>query len=198
MSVVPLVSGGLDSTLMMVLAKEAGLTQYPLFIDYGQRSVKWEWQACIRLLRQNRLPRPRRMRLPGFGTLVPSGLTWRNRRLNEDAFLPGRNSLFLLVAAAYAYGVNADAVAIGLLSEDTHLFPDQTAAYLRQAESFLSLAIGRQMSLVAPLMHMSKGDILELVRARKLKGTYSCHAGRARACGRCISCLEILSSRAGA
>ena len=49
MSVVPLVSGGLDSTLMSVLADDEGLTQYPLFIDYGQRSAAMEWQACRKL-----------------------------------------------------------------------------------------------------------------------------------------------------
>src|ERR1700687_116303 len=100
MSVVPLVSGGLDSTLMSVLAYEEGLTQYPLFIDYGQRSATIEWQACRRVLPENGRPKPRKSRLQGFGELVPSGLTWSSRRLNEDAYLPGRNTLFLLAGAA--------------------------------------------------------------------------------------------------
>ena len=46
MSLVTLTSGGLDSTLMVVLAKEEAVDQYPLFINYGQRSLKREWQAC--------------------------------------------------------------------------------------------------------------------------------------------------------
>jgi 7-cyano-7-deazaguanine synthase len=195
MSVVPLVSGGLDSTLMSLLANEEGLTQYPLFIDYGQRSATIEWQTCRKLLAENGLPRPQRMRLQGFGQLVPSGLTWPSRRLNEDAFLPGRNTLFLLAGTAYAYGLNADAVTIGLLSEESYLFPDQTAEYLKRAESFLAAAVGRRIALVAPLMHLTKGDVLEIVRAKRLKGTYSCHLGKRRPCGRCVSCLEIKRSR---
>jgi 7-cyano-7-deazaguanine synthase len=198
MSVVPLVSGGLDSTLMSLLADEEGLAQYPLFIDYGQRSAAIEWRVCRKLLSENGLPRPRRMRLQGFGQLVPSGLTWQSRRLNEDAFLPGRNTLFLLAGTAYAYGLNADAVTIGLLSEESHLFPDQTAAYLERAEAFLSVAVGRRIALVAPLMHLTKADVLDMVRAKGLKGTYSCHSGRRRPCGRCVSCIEIKRSRGGA
>lgn len=197
MSVVPLVSGGLDSMLMALLADEEGLEQHPLFIDYGQRSARIEWQACRRVLSENGLPRPRRMRLQGFGELVPSGLTWLSRRLNEDAFLPGRNTLFLLAGTAYAYGLNADAVMIGLLNEESHLFGDQTAGYLEHAEAFLSIAVGRRIALVAPLMHLTKADVLDMVRAKGLKGTYSCHSGKLRACGRCVSCLEIKHSRGG-
>src|SRR6266536_6062222 len=126
------------------------------------------------------------MRLQGFGELVPSGLTWPSRRLNEDAFLPGRNTLFLLAGIAYAYGVNADAVTIGLLNEESHLFPDQTAEYLKRAEAFLSLAVGRRITLVAPLMHFTKADVLDMVRAKKIKGTYSCHSGKRKPCGRCV------------
>jgi 7-cyano-7-deazaguanine synthase len=195
MSVVTLVSGGLDSTLMVLLARDAGVTQHPLFIDYGQHSSDLEWQSCRRLLKENGLPRPRKMRLQGFGELVPSGLTSSARRLNEDAFLPGRNTLFLLAGAAFAYGVNADAVSIGLLNEATHLFADQTAEYLRHAETFLSLAVGRRIALVAPLMHLTKADVLDLVHAKRIRGTYSCHSGRSKPCGRCIACLEISHSR---
>jgi 7-cyano-7-deazaguanine synthase len=180
---------------MSILAAEEGITQYPLFVDYGQRSAVIEWQSCRKLFAENGLPKPRRMRVQGFGELVPSGLTWSSRRLNEDAFLPGRNTLFLLAGAAYAYDLNANVVTIGLLSEESHLFPDQTAEYLGHAESFLSLALGRQIALLAPLMHLSKADVLDIVRAKEIKGTYSCHSGRRKPCGRCVSCLEIKSSK---
>ena len=126
MSLVSLVSGGLDSTLVSVLAQEAGIEQYPLFIDYGQICKDQEWQTCLRVHAKLNLPQPICMNLTGFGQLISSGLTDSSKRVNEDAFLPGRNLLFLLAGCAYAYQVNANAVAIGLLSEEAHLFPDQT------------------------------------------------------------------------
>ena len=191
MSVVTLVSGGLDSTLMVVLAKEEGLPQHPLFVDYGQRSASMEWKTCRTVVKGFGVEEPKRMCLAGFGELIPSGLTREALRLNEDAFLPGRNLLLLLAGAAYAYALNARAVSIGLLSEVTHLFPDQTGQFLASTEKLLELALGRRVVVVAPLMHLTKADVLEMVRARGIEGTYSCHSGRPNPCGSCISCLEI-------
>jgi len=102
MALVTLVSGGLDSTLMAVLAKAEGSVQYPLFIDYGQLCKNREWSACLALHKHFGLPRPVRMKLSGYGEIVSSGLTDRSKRVNEDAFLPGRNLLFLLAGSAYA------------------------------------------------------------------------------------------------
>ena len=45
MSFVNLVSGGLDSTLVGVMAKEEGVEHFPLFIDYGQRAARKEWET---------------------------------------------------------------------------------------------------------------------------------------------------------
>jgi 7-cyano-7-deazaguanine synthase len=189
--VVTLVSGGVDSTLMALLAKNEGLAQHPLFIDYGQRSAAIEWRTCRRVLHMFGIERPKRMKLSGFGELVPSGLTRQGLRLNEDAFLPGRNLLFVLAGAAYAYGLNAWAVSIGLLSDESHIFPDQTEIFLARAAELIELALGRRVSLIAPLMHMTKAAVLEVARARGIHGTYSCHSGRNDPCGRCVSCREI-------
>lgn len=59
MSIVCLVSGGLDSTLMSILVKEEGITQYPLFIDYGQIFKDQELQACLNNFKRYELPAPK-------------------------------------------------------------------------------------------------------------------------------------------
>ncbi len=132
MSLVILTSGGLDSTLVAVLAKEDGIEQFPLFIDYGQICRDQELEACIRVFSRLGLPNPEVMNLAGFGKLIPSGLTDRGMRINEDAFLPGRNLLFLLAGCAYAYKTKSSGVAIGFLSEQSHIFPDQTIEFYRK------------------------------------------------------------------
>lgn len=195
MSIVTLVSGGLDSTLMALLTAEAGVVQHPLFIDYGQRSAEAEWKACRLQMRRFRLPVPMRMNLNGFGRLIPSGLTRRGLRINEDAFLPCRNLMFLVAAAGVASSRNAKAVGIGLLDERQKLFGDQSSAFLRRAESAIDVALGQHIAVIAPFIRFSKTDILRLAEVRGVSKTYSCHAGTAQPCGICVSCMEIARAR---
>ena len=191
MSIVTLVSGGLDSTLMAVLATEARVEQFPLFVNYGQRFLKRELAACRRSMRINHLRKPAVADIGGFGTLIRSGLTDRKLHVVEDAFTPGRNLLFLLLGASYAYQVGANAVAIGLLSERTSLFPDQTSEFIIMAQAMLSACMGRSVKVLTPLSEFSKHDVVSLARKKKIEGTYSCHMGGQVPCGRCISCREF-------
>ena len=56
MGIVPLVSGGFDSTLMSLMAQEEGVALFPLFVDYGQLAASKEWAACQRFHEQFGLP----------------------------------------------------------------------------------------------------------------------------------------------
>ncbi|MGB8707955.1 MAG: 7-cyano-7-deazaguanine synthase [Dehalococcoidia bacterium] len=197
MSVVTLVSGGVDSSLMAIIAHEEGLTQFPLFIDYGQICKNQEWSACLNLHSKFQLPRPVVMNLQGFGQLIPSGLTKRNMRVNEDAFLPGRNLLFILAGCAYAYITGANAVAIGLLSQEHHLFPDQTTEFINGSETLIALAIGRQIRVITPLINFTKHDVLQIAKRKGIDKTYSCHAGTIPPCGICVSCQEKQNASIG-
>ena len=192
MSVVTLVSGGLDSTVMAVLAREEGVAQSPLFIDYGQRSRHREWVACTNTFRKLGLPRPRKMNIAGFGKTVRSGLTSKKLDVFKDAFLPARNLLFLVCGAAFAKDVGAKAVLIGLLDESTHLFPDQTDKFLAHASQAIHQALGEQIEVVAPLRPFVKRDIVRLAGKHGVTGTYSCHRGTLRPCGTCIACREFI------
>lgn len=195
MSIVTLVSGGIDSSLMALLAKKEGIIQHPLFIDYGQLGREKELGACKAIHTAHGLPEPVVITLSGFGEIISSGLTDREKDIFADAFLPGRNLLFLLAGAAYAYQVNANAVTIGLLNEETHLFPDQTTQFLILAEAMLSLCMGKNIRIIAPLMKFYKSDVLELAKSYGLTGTYSCHSGHDEPCGVCVSCKELFSAQ---
>jgi 7-cyano-7-deazaguanine synthase len=190
MSIVTLVSGGLDSTLVALLAKEMNHTQYPLFIDYGQRAKAKELESCRSAMAWLGLPPPHVAELGGFGRLIRSGLTDLSLDVLKDAYTPGRNLLFLLTAAAYAERRGADAVAIGLLDDQTCIFDDQTSHFLEQAEQLLRLAVGRPLQIMAPLKGFHKRDVVGLAREKSVVGTYSCHLGEDIPCGRCIACME--------
>ena len=95
MEVVVLMSGGMDSSLVAAMAADQGLKPRPLFVDYGQLAAGREWKACHEISKQLGLAEPERADVSGFGKLIPSGLTSAEKAINEDAFLPGRNALFL-------------------------------------------------------------------------------------------------------
>lgn len=143
MSVVILASGGLDSTLSSVLAVEEGVEVFPLFVNYGQLAMRKELEACKIVSTQLQLPDPHVVDVAGFGKLYSSGLTDSNRDIFEDAFLPNRNLLFLLLGSTYACSVGASGVSIGLLHEDFSLFPDQTKKFVKDAEQTIRNATGR-------------------------------------------------------
>lgn len=195
MSLVNLVSGGLDSTLIGVMAREEGIQTYPLFIDYGQRAAKREWEACNLVHEKLSLPEPMRMDLAGFGKVIRSGLTSSEKDIKGDAFTPGRNLIFLLMGSSYAFQVGANAVAIGLLAERFSLFPDQRSSFLEKAQLAIEAALGRTIRIVTPLAEFGKPDVIKLAREKGIDGTYSCHAGTDPPCGKCVSCLEFSGKR---
>ena len=141
LSFITLMSGGLDSCLMAVLTKEAGREQKPLFINYGQLNVEREFTSVMNNCRQFSLPEPAIMDLSNFGKVISSGLTDSSLDIVKDAFLPGRNFLFLLTASAFAVQNNCTVISIGLLSEETAIFPDQTDDFLITAENSISKAL---------------------------------------------------------
>jgi len=174
------------------MAKEAGIIQHPLFIDYGQLSRNFEWVACRRICRRFDLPTPVRIDVSGFGKTISAGITSRAMRLVEDAFLPSRNLLFVVLAGAFAYKLNADGVCIGLLTERDHIFPDQTRHFLNSAQAILQEAMDCDIKIVAPLIELSKVEVLRLAAVKGIRSAYSCHRGLRRRCQKCISCREYL------
>lgn len=196
MTIVTLASGGIDSLVMAKIIDIQGEKQILLFIDYGQMAKEKEWSACKKVLRASNLPEPLKIDLSGYGKLIRSGITDRTKDIHEDAFLPGRNLLFLVVAGSYAHYQGVKKVAIGLLSEKNHLFPDQTQRFIVNANIAINESLNDNAAIVTPLMNFTKGDVIRLAKHYKLpiNDTYSCHSGNEIYCSKCVSCLEIINS----
>lgn len=196
MGVIALVSGGIDSTVMCKIIENEGETVIPLYINYGQLATEMEWSACKELYELCKLPSPNKLDIPGYGKFIHSGLTDESKNIEKDAFLPGRNLLFLLVGAAYAFSLGQEKVAIGLLSEKTHIFGDQTEGFIVNTNFALNSALEKNMILLTPLINFTKSDTVKLAKHYliPLDKTYSCHSGKAKYCGHCISCKEIIDS----
>jgi len=196
MTVISLVSGGIDSLVMAKIIEEEGEKQIPLFIDYGQLAKEREWEACKKTLKICNLPEPIKVDLNGYGKLMPTGITDTAQDIIKNAFLPGRNLLFLVVGSSYAHFKGINKVAIGLLSEESHLFPDQTEKFIVNANFAINSALDDNITIVTPLITFSKKDVLKLAKHFKipLYETYSCHSGQKIYCRKCISCKELLET----
>jgi len=191
MSSVVLLSGGMDSCLMSVLTKESGVEQKPLFLNYGQLNFEKEFGAASRHVKEFGLPDVVKIDISGFGQVVTSGLTDSKKHIVEEAFLPGRNMLFLLIGSAFAVQNGCSSIAIGLLKEETALFSDQTDDFLISAEYTIEKAMGEKVSIVTPLRDFYKSDVVRLAKDKGITSSYSCHAGGDSPCGSCISCVEF-------
>lgn len=196
MGVVPLVSGGIDSLVMCKMLELENQEQFPLFIDYGQLSNEREWEACKKVLKKSNLPIPIKINLREYGKLIESGITSNLKDIYTDAFLPGRNLLFLVVAAAYAYQKGIKNIAIGFLSNDTHLFPDQTDEFLINSNFAINSGLGEYFSILTPLINFNKKEVIKLAKkySLPLNDTYSCHSGKDIYCGKCVACEEIIAT----
>ena len=193
MQAVVLSSGGLDSSLTMHLLKEQGVEVYPLHVNYGQLAEPKEWRACQAVCKALGLRTPERMDLPGF-RLFPSGLVNPNLDIHDNAFLPTRNLVFLVVGAGYAYSKGLDVVVIGLVANP--IFPDQTREFVSRTEDAIASALGRRIKVLAPLIQLDKREVILLARKHGLDValTYYCHKGGDKPCGICISCQERLAA----
>ena len=185
-----LASGGLDSIVCLHLLREQGIKTLPIFINYGQRNLKKEFGALLVNLKSAEFPSPVTVNVSGFGRVIRTGLTDPKKRVLEDAFTPNRNLLFLTVGASIAFSRGISSVILGFLSEKTAIFPDQSDRFLSAARDAIRESLGIEFQVICPLRDMVKGDVVRLASKLRIKGSYSCHSGTEKPCGKCIACLE--------
>src|SRR5258708_7156485 len=130
MSLVVLMSGGIDSSVSAALAIEDGIDVIPVFVNYGQRANGRELAASRAICSKLGIGEPEVVDLSGFGVSIPSGLPRTDLDLHDDAFLPGRNLLLLLAGASVAFSRGAAGVVIGLLDDSVAIYPDQRGEFI--------------------------------------------------------------------
>jgi 7-cyano-7-deazaguanine synthase len=195
--VVVLHSGGLDSTVCLLLARERGYRALSLGIDYGQKSraeLQYAARQCQDLGFERKIisvewDKPER-RIPLGRSLAEI------RRGVSSAFLPARNAVFLVLGCAEATGIGADEVWIGVNSIDYSGYPDCRPEFIESFQDTIRLAIPGAPEIVAPLAGMTKPQIAD--EARRLgvgpDDTWSCYrpvetGGDYQPCGRCDACV---------
>ncbi len=202
---VVLLSGGLDSTTVLAIAKLQGFACNCLSFQYGQRQAV-EVDRARRICKHYTVERHLVLRVDldaiGGSALTTELEVPKDRPFSAmDAeipitYVPGRNILFLAHALSWAEVLGASDIFLGINAVDYSGYPDCRPGFLRAFEQMANLGTkagvtGRPFRFHAPLLQMSKKEII--LQGKELgvdySLTHSCYDPKGDlACGRCDAC----------
>jgi len=117
--IVLLYSAGADSTATGLKLREDGFSIHPIFIDYGQTASKAEEFLANQGSEQFDFQNLHIIRLADLMlSLSQSALLGGEARDDTQAWVPARNTIFMLLAGTYAYQIDADGIAVGCIADD--------------------------------------------------------------------------------
>jgi len=198
-----LLSGGLDSSTCLAVARERGFETHALSFDYGQRH-NCELNASRRIAEALGAAEHRIFKLDlaqwGGSALTDSALDVPKAEDSHGipiTYVPARNTVFLALAGAWGEAIGAHTIFIGVNDVDYSGYPDCRPGFvgafaeaLRQGTK--AVDEGWQWEIAAPLQHLSKAEIIRLGTHLGVDYglTVSCYCADAegRACGKCASC----------
>lgn len=208
MRAVCLLSGGLDSTTCLAIAKRRGYECYALSFDYGQRHRVELASARLvaeKLGAAKHLIVPVDFR-PFGGSALTAEIDVPKGRLETEmaasipvTYVPARNTIFLSFALAWAEVLQASDIFIGVNAIDYSGYPDCRPEFIAAFTSMANLATKAgvegttRLTIHTPLIELSKADIIRLASDLGVDFglTHSCYDpdDLGRPCGECDSCV---------
>lgn len=198
-----LLSGGLDSTTCLAIAKRQGFETYALSVSYGQRHAA-ELAASRNIAhrlgaREHRLAR---VELGQFGgsALTDAAIAMPTTESAGEipvTYVPARNTVMLSIALSWAEVLGAHAIFVGVNAVDYSGYPDCRPEYIAAFETMSNLATkagveGQRITIETPLLHLSKAQIIQkgVALGVDYSLTVTCYQAdeTGRACGVCEAC----------
>jgi 7-cyano-7-deazaguanine synthase len=204
---VVLLSGGIDSTTTLAIAKAEGYEAYALSFDYGQRH-QIEVEAARRVAsslgaNEHRVAKID-LRIFGGSALTDNVEVPKQRSETEIGhgipitYVPARNTIFLAYALAWAEVISANHIFLGVNAIDYSGYPDCRPEFIEAFETLANLGTkagteGKHFDIRTPLIKFSKAEIIAKANELgiDLGLTHSCYdpSPEGVACGECDSCL---------
>ena len=197
-----LISGGLDSSVTLAIAKDLGFDCYGLSFDYKQRHIS-ELNAAKNIARAIGVTEHKIINIDltqiGGSALTDNKIAVPIKPSNgiPITYVPARNTLFLSYAIAWAEIINACNIFIGVNIVDYSGYPDCRPEYIKAFEKLASLATkagteGIKFNIHTPLIKLNKAEIIKkgVSLNTDFSLTVSCYQAdkEGRACGVCDSC----------
>ncbi len=200
-----MLSGGLDSTTALAVAKSQGFDCYALTVKYGQLH-QVELEAARRVAAQLGVADHRVIEID-LAQLATSALTSKGVAVPKDrslaeigaegdvppTYVPARNTVLLALALAWAESLGAQHIFVGVNVLDASGYPDCRPEFIRAFEALAQVATrAGGFSIHAPLIELTKAQIIELGTKLGVDYgiTHSCYdpSPDGAACGRCDAC----------
>ena len=204
---VVLFSGGLDSTTCLYWALAKGYECIALNISYGQRHIKETACAkkiCAKLgvkMQSITLSLPwlkQATSLVGKNKSLPKAKLEEihNKKRLPSTYVPGRNLMFISLAASFADSIGASAIIAGPNAIDYSGYPDCRPQFYKPLakavkEGTSGAVCGKSIKILTPLLKLSKAQIAKLGAKLKVPFalTWTCYKGGSKPCGKCDACL---------
>jgi 7-cyano-7-deazaguanine synthase len=192
-----LVSGGLDSAILLGDALGAGAVVYPLYVRCGLSWEGVELQHLRRYLDAIQAANLRPLTILEMPVRDLYGEHWSiTGRSVPDAqspdaavFLPGRNVLLLAKALLWCHLHGLPTV--GLAPLESNPFPDATPGFFTNYQNAVNQGVGGSVEIALPYLHLTKSAVMQRGRDLPLGLTFSCiHPIDGRHCGACNKCAE--------
>jgi 7-cyano-7-deazaguanine synthase len=192
-----LVSGGLDSCILVGHLLNVGHRVQPFYIRTGVSWERWELAAVRRFLQaveRSHLAALVTLELP-LNDLYVSHWSFTGRDVpdakspDEAVYLPGRNALLLVKAAVWCQLHGIDDLALAPLG--TSPFADASTEFVARFQEAMNYGATRPLRITLPFAALNKRKVMELGRRLPLEHTFSCIAPLdGRHCGVCNKCAE--------
>ena len=199
-----LLSGGLDSTTVLAIAKEQNYDCYALSFDYGQKQ-RSELESSIAIAKKSNVIEHRIMKISlndiGGSALTDKDISVPKFSDSDDipiTYVPARNTIFLSFALAWAEVVDCQTIFIGVNALDYSGYPDCRPEFIEAFEAMANLATkqsveGGKIQIKTPLINMTKAEIIKkgLSLGVDYSETTSCYDANSlgEACGECDACV---------
>ena len=197
-----LLSGGLDSSTVLAIAKAEGYECYALTINYHQRHNA-ELVAARNIAKSFKVKDFKIVDID-LSWLKNSALTNKDISIPENpsigipvTYVPARNTIMMTLALAWAETINSQNIFIGVNAVDYSGYPDCRPEYIESFQDMANLATkagveGNKIKIHTPLIEMTKAEIIQKGIKNKVnyKMTVSCYQAtkNGSACGKCDSC----------
>ena len=199
-----LLSGGLDSTTVLAIAKSQGYDCYALSFDYGQKQ-RSELDSSISIAKKSNVTEHRIMKISlsdiGGSALTDQSIDVPKYSESDEipiTYVPARNTIFLSFALAWAEVVDCQTIFIGVNALDYSGYPDCRPEFIEAFENMANLATkqsveGDRIQIKTPLISMTKAEIIKkgLGLGVDYSETTSCYDANTlgEACGKCDACV---------